>query len=77
MLEIRLNFAFHDATYSAGVKLLYTADFHFYLYIVSVQSKINSVKADIAAVSRKVYLSEDEVSKAKEKCEELERGKLI
>ena len=34
------------------------------------------MKADIAVVSRKVYLTEDEVSKTKERCEELEKGNL-
>ena len=47
------------------------------MFILLVQLKINSAKSDFAAVSRKVYLTEDEVSKKKTMCEELERGKLI
>lgn len=47
------------------------------MFIPLVQLKINSAKSDFAAVSRKVYLTEDEVSKKKTMCEELERGKLI
>ena len=39
-----------------------------------MQIKIDSVKAEIAAVSRKVYLTEDEVSRKKKNCEELEKG---
>ncbi|PFX23452.1 Cytochrome P450 1A2 [Stylophora pistillata] len=35
--------------------------------------KINSVKSDLAAVSRKIYLTEEEVSKKKAWCEELDK----
>ncbi|KAL9987201.1 hypothetical protein ACROYT_G001466 [Oculina patagonica] len=35
--------------------------------------KIDSVKADVAAVSRKVYLTQDDVARKKANCEELER----
>ncbi|XP_022794172.1 nucleoporin GLE1-like [Stylophora pistillata] len=38
-----------------------------------VQLKINSVKSDLAAVSRKIYLTEEEVSKKKAWCEELDK----
>ena len=37
--------------------------------------KINFVKEEIAAVSRKVYLTEDETAKTKKNCDLLEKGK--
>lgn len=40
----------------------------------AVQVKIKSVKEEIAAVSRKVYLTQDKVSTKKARCEELDRG---
>lgn len=45
-----------------------------FYFILSVQLKIKSVKEDIAAVSRKVYLTQDEVSRKKTRCEELDKG---
>ena len=43
-------------------------------FILTVQLKIKSVKEEIAVVSRKVYLTQDEVSRKKARCEELDRG---
>ena len=43
-------------------------------FILTVELKIKSVKEEIAVVSRKVYLTQDEVSRKKARCEELDRG---
>ena len=43
-------------------------------FILTVQLKIKAVKEEIAVVSRKVYLTQDEVSRKKARCEELDRG---
>lgn len=43
-------------------------------FILTVQLKIKSVKEEIAVVSRKIYLTQDEASSKKARCEELDRG---